>query len=383
MGAYHQMGHDSENLLSEPDLGRYQGAILSPVNYAKPDVIAQIRDHSSDKFEMIFDPQLYFPDSVRGELPKWSYFPADVDTADQTSSAWWSNIVKNLTDCVKKLQPHAICSPAVVPRTFSSEYYHLTREVAEDLAARLSKTKIAALQTVLVRLGDLTDQDKPPEIASIVTGASLDRVFLVFITEVEPRRELANTEDLKGAMRLIKHIEDAGIRVLVGFVSSDVILWKNAGATDCATGKFFNLRRFTPSRWDLPAEGGGQLAYWFEESLMAYLRESDLLRLQKANLLSKASTKNPYACQILELRDSDPDKPWLALSWRQYMYWFCDFEERFSAGDIPANRFLRNAEEIWQQLEENDILMEERQNDGGWLRAWRRAILELRKGEQP
>src|SRR5687768_15124772 len=35
MPAYQQMGHQSENLLFEPDLSAYAGAILSPVNYTE------------------------------------------------------------------------------------------------------------------------------------------------------------------------------------------------------------------------------------------------------------------------------------------------------------------------------------------------------------
>ncbi|MGD0009340.1 MAG: hypothetical protein ABSE93_12445 [Terriglobia bacterium] len=42
MAAYHQMGHDSENLLSEERLGAFAGAILSPVNYAEDRVASQI-----------------------------------------------------------------------------------------------------------------------------------------------------------------------------------------------------------------------------------------------------------------------------------------------------------------------------------------------------
>lgn len=42
MPAYHQMGHDSENLLWAPELGQYRGAILSPVNYDQAKVGAQI-----------------------------------------------------------------------------------------------------------------------------------------------------------------------------------------------------------------------------------------------------------------------------------------------------------------------------------------------------
>ena len=376
MSVYHQMGHDSQNLLSEDELKCYRGAVLSPVNYTEEKVKEQIRRHGSDKFEMIFDPQLYYPRSERGELPGWSYFPADVDTADQSSVAWWENLTGGIADCVRRLEPHAVCSPVGVPRTYSDEYYDLNREIASDLKDRLSEDGIDVLHNVLVRPGELAAADRPAEIASIVSRGTPDRVFLVLVSDVEPRRELDETEDLKGAMRLIRYLENSGVRVLVGFTSSDVLLWKVAGAEGCASGKFFNVRRFTPSRWEIPPEGGGQLPYWFEESVMAYLRESDLVRVQRTGLLSEASTRNPYGERILAQRDSDPDKPWLGLSWRQYMYWFGDFERRFQNRAIDGDTFLKNAENVWGELERRNVLMEERQNDGSWLRSWRRAVIE-------
>jgi hypothetical protein len=35
----------------------------------------------------------------------------------------------------------------------------------------------------------------------------------------------------------------------------------------------------------------------------------------------------------------------------------------------------------WRQLEENDVLMEERRNDGQWVRNWRQALSDFRKFE--
>lgn len=46
--------------------------------------------------------------------------------------------------------------------------------------------------------------------------------------------------------------------MLVGFASTDVVLWKAAGAKACATGKFANLRRFTTNRFNEPED-------WFAE----------------------------------------------------------------------------------------------------------------------
>ncbi len=376
MAVYHQMGHDSQNLLLEDNLKFYRGALLSPVNYKEEKVKAQIDQHGSDNFEMIFDPQLYYPLSERGELPQWLYFPADVDTADQSSLAWWKILLTDIVECVKRLKPHAICSPAVVPRIYSDDYYVLNREIADDLKDRLSKEGVDVLHSVLVSMREISEADRAAEIASIVTRGNADRLFLVFVSEVEPRRELHETEDLKGAMRMIRYLENSEARVLVGFTSSDVLLWKVAGATDCASGKFFNVRRFTPSRWSMPEEGGGQLPYWFEESVMSYIRESDLVRVRKAGLLSEASECNPYGEEILRQMDSEPEKAWLGLSWRQYMYWFGDFEKRFDEGSINTDVLLKNAEKVWSHLEEKNILMEERQNDGSWLRSWRRAVIE-------
>src|SRR6185295_8876506 len=96
-------------------------------------------------------------------------------------------------------------------------------------------------------------------IASIATQSECDEVYLVMAGDKVPRRELAEVEELKGALRLIAALRDAGMSVFVAFASSDVVLWKSAGAAHCGTGKFYNLRRFTRSRFDEPMEGGGQV----------------------------------------------------------------------------------------------------------------------------
>ncbi len=61
------MGHDSRNLLDEEHLSRYGGAILSPVNYVESSIRDQIM-RAPASFETIFDPQLYYPQTLRGEL---------------------------------------------------------------------------------------------------------------------------------------------------------------------------------------------------------------------------------------------------------------------------------------------------------------------------
>lgn len=379
MSVYHQLGHDSVNLLREPGLSVYAGAVLSPVNYREAQTANQIALCAEQPpLETILDPQLYVPTSQMGKLRTWHYFPSDVDTADTSSITWWNGVTGKLATVVKRLKPSGVCSPAVIPRVFSDDYYATVVDVANRFAERLDGTNTTLLQTVIVRLEELAEPARPMAIASVISRSVALRCFLVLSSSVVPRRELKDVDGLKGAMRLIALLEEAGLRVLVGFSAGDMLLWKAAGATDCASGKFFNLRRFTRARFEEPEGGGGQLPYWFEEGLVAFLREADLDRLYKQNRLSAASLDNPFGRQIIEQRVARPADAWLGLSWRQFLWWFGDAEARIRSGSLQPRTCLKEAEAAWLALSDENFLMEEPRNDGAWLRPWRRALSEFR-----
>lgn len=375
MPAYHQMGHDSRNLLDNGDLTSYAGAIVSPVNYDETETRAQIERLQSSTFEFVFDPQLYFPQTNRGCLRDWSYFPPDVDTADQSSATWWDTLVGRVLDCAGRLKPTSVCSPAIVPRVYSNDYFDLLTYVGSTLAN--SAGDFVPVQTLLVNLSELASRDRAFTIASILSRTKCKMIYLIFVTDLEPRRELADAAELTGGMLLISLLEQAGLQVLVGFSSTDMILWKAAGATACATGKFFNLRRFTKSRFEEPAGGGGQLPYWIEESLFAYLRETDVIRARENALISEASLRNPVSRPIFDAIDRG--EAWLALSWRFYMWWFADFEARMARGEVDPRHLLQQAESNWLLLQDRDVLFEEPRNTGSWVRPWRQALSDFTK----
>jgi hypothetical protein len=376
MAVFHQMGHHSNNLIDLPEMSAYAGAIFSPINCTESEATEQIGEVRGSKreFEIIFDPQLYVPSTGRGKLRKWTYFPKDVDTADPSLKAWWSDVNKKLAAVCQKMKVDAVCSPLIIPKVFDDKYYLNSVNVGTELQRLVREKRISVLQTVLVSLAELTAEKRVPEIASIVSKTDADRVYLVFVGSTFPRRELSDVEELLGAMRLIDAFERNDMRVLVGFCSSDVLLWKTAGASACATGKFFNLRRFTRQRFEEPSEGGGQLPYWFEENLLAFLRQGDLLRVRKCGLLSEASRRNPFGDEILsKLRIG----PWLAIGWRQFLYWFADVEGRLVRRETSAERLLKNADANWKKLDDEKIYMEERENDGVWIRSWLNTLREF------
>ena len=379
MPAFHQMGHDSENLLSVPGLERFAGAILSPVNYNQGKIASQIDwARTRNGFRTIFDPQLYVPTTSRGQIRDWPYFPNDVDTADLSSDVWWGRLVDGLVDVCQSLSLTDVCSPAVLPRTYADEYYDRLVGVGNLLHQRLRDSPVAAIQTAVVGLADLSALNRAMTIASILSRSKTGHIYLVFDSQTEPRRELAQGDEISGAMRLIDALVQANMTVTVGFSSSDLVLWKAAGATNCATGKFFNLRRFTKARFEEPTgQGGGQLPYWFEESVMSFLRQSDVQRIIPMQLPRLNGAENPFSVQILSQLTSEPERAWLALAWRQFMFWFADAEHRLDSGAVSAATLLRNADRNWGQLDDADFITEERRNDGGWIRPWRRAVSEF------
>ncbi len=384
MAVFHQMGYHSSNLVDLPQMSTYQGAIFSPIDCSKDEVAEQIRQVRDTRrgFEAILDPQLYAPATNRGKLKEWPYFPKDVDTADLASAEWWSNVNQNLAETCVATRVDAVCSPTVIPKFFNDKYYSSTVRIANELIQGLKNQRIRVLQTVLVSLAELAAENRALEVASIVSRTGADQVYLVFVGSTEPRRELSDVEELKGAMQLINALERNEIRVIVGFCSSDLLLWKAAGASSCASGKFFNLRRFTRQKYEEPrATGGGQLPYWFEEGLLAFLRQGDLIRVRKQELLSEASQRNPFGQEILNKLDearrkSSKPEPWLGISWRYFLYWFADVEGRLASGDVAARDLLKVADSNWSKLDKAKMLMEERQNDGTWVRSWLNAIHE-------
>ncbi len=141
MGTFIQMGHHSRNLLEEESLNFFKGAILSPVNEDKIHLEEQINEFQTNDFELIFDPQLYYPNSNRGQLSTWEYFPNDFDTADYSSKTWWNVLNENLFNVLDEIVPSAVCSPAFVPKNFTDSYYEMNNWIGEEFKGKIRRSR--------------------------------------------------------------------------------------------------------------------------------------------------------------------------------------------------------------------------------------------------
>src|ERR1039457_7041539 len=99
----------------------------------------------------------YYPRTERGVLREWTYFPADFDTADTGSQQWWNGICQRLRATCVRLAPSAACSPAIVPNTYSDDYYSALVQVGNGFTALLDGTGVEAVQTVVASYAELSN----------------------------------------------------------------------------------------------------------------------------------------------------------------------------------------------------------------------------------
>lgn len=379
MGAYHQMGHDSWNLVGEADLLNYKGLILSPVNDPPEQVkqrLSKIENNTRKGFEVIFDPQFYEPRSERGHLNSWAYFSSDVDTVNLTDLDWWEKRSEILTSVALDIGADAVCSPAILPRVYDANYYNWTVQCANTTARYATQAGLSVLLTAIVRLPELAKEGRPQEIGSILTATNVSRVYLVLSDDIAPRSQRTDVEGLAGAIKLIRLLEDAGTQVLVAFSGLDMLLWKAAGANSVATGKFFNLRRFVPGRFEDDApEGGRVVPYWTDSNLVTWLREDDVRLLGKKEIIDfVAAMANPYSKKILDILNAGSGEPWVGLGWRQYLHWFQTTEAAISRDLSYAKNVLKGADSLWGRVGDSGVYLYDRQNTGEWVRPWLNAL---------
>jgi hypothetical protein len=382
MPAFMQMGHDTENLVGEEGLD-FAGIVLSPLNRFPDEMQKNVQIfRSKGAYEIVLDSQLYFPKTEREKLIEYPYFPIDIDTVDLGADWWWKEINQKLSAYCQTLGIDAVTSPITCPRNIDDNFYATSVQVANDLLERIPGN-LLTYQTVLADQSLLTDQSALLRAASILSDTDCSAYYLVFLSDTQPRAELADSFELLGALRFIRELKNTDRKIVVAFCSSDMLLYKCAGADSCATGKFFNLRRFTRSRFDEPSGGGGQLAYWFEHGLMAFLRQADLLRIRSKSLnsvLDQEFSRNVWSEKIVRQFAENRTAAWLGLCWRQYLAWFSQTEAFLDQSTTPqdiVSRWLSSADANWKTVDGAKIYLEERRNNGEWIRAWQQALSDF------
>jgi hypothetical protein len=386
MSAYLQLGHDSISLVAAGELADFSGVVLSPVNSSPADLRRDVtRARDIDDMDVVLDPQLYFPAQERGHLAQYKYYPSDFETADRNSDAFWSALIEDVSLLAEQLGVNAVCSPVFVPKKYDNRYFERCMRNYELLRERLSG--IRPIMTVCVSFNEFGDANDAYNLSSRLTQVEPDEAYIILTADVKPRRELSDRESIVGMLAFLRSLEEAHCETLVSHCSSELILLKAAGVSNVASGKYFNLRRFTAGRFKEDEESGGKnMPYWFEEGLLAFLRQEDIIRIRRARLrgiLRQGESDNPYGRKIMDQVETSPASAWIGLGWRQYLTWFSRTEARLSGDDASkeVSKILVKAEQNWKALRSANVVMQESTNDGSWIEPWQRAFAEFRELE--
>lgn len=377
MAAYLQLGHDSWNLLDDEIIGPFAGVVLSPVNHGPAEVVDRLKPLISEDgaFESILDPQMYNPSANKGRLAEWKYYPDDFETADRSELAWWVERGKAVVSEAVELDVNSICTPAYMDRSYTDEYYKFIVEIGDQILPFANGKNIGTLLTIIVNLDDLAQPDRALQIASVVSGSECHRIYLMFLDERLPQKEpFRDAAELASAAHLVRMLSQH-FRVHVAFCAHDLVMWKWAGATDVSSGKFMNLRRFSPSRWQQEEVQGRVVPYW-SQNFLSLIRDQDVLRLNRDGFFDgQPFLDNPASLQILEILKEGQGRAWLALSWRQYLRWVIN-SERICEIPKEAESLLENCAQEWQKIHQKRIRFVDFNSDGTHVNIWISAINE-------
>jgi len=387
MAFYLQMGHDSKNLIGETDLEEMTGIVLSPVNETTTDLSTIIDMVSQEnEFRIIFDPQLYYPHSHKGKLGGHPYYPENFITNFGESTEWWTSMNASILEYALSLGVNTILSPLRSPREWNSSYLKTIIDTGNNLITQ-SEGKLSIIQTVLMNIDSISGADnenRRQEFASVLMHSEADEYALIFQIGGNPRHEIRIDSEIYGMMDFIRLLRNTGKKITVLYCHSFFPLLHLAGADNFTSGKFFNLRSFSPGRWDENDQaGGGQTAWWFEQGLLAFLREGDILKLISKghpNLIGNGFSNSSWSSKILPNIQSPERVPWVADSWRQWLSWFGKMEHHLSQEKQKSSYvwdLLNSASQNWNEITGHHVYMSDNINDGGWISAWRQALADF------
>ena len=121
------------------------------------------------------------------------------------------------------------------------------------------------------------------------------------------------------------------------------------------------------------------MPYFTDGSLVTWLREPDLKILEGKGVFDRATAApDQYSKTILEIVDSGEEKAWVAIGWRQYLAWFARVEAEISANQSVAKAILKHADALWSKVEQDEIYLYDRSNNGSWIRPWLNALSKIK-----
>jgi hypothetical protein len=244
----HQLGHQYQwNLQSHQNDHTGDGVIVGP-RYMDPDKLSGI-PYILRK-QSFFDPQFFLPNSARGKLQKYSFFP-DVLAGGFTTTEWSPVVSSECANGCVEFQRSMGFGSVVIPTRFyegmPSDYISKQEhQFVTPFLACIGDLKLEVPVYLQLILTDQMLKDKPyrEQILNWVTSfPEVSGVYLIYHVH-NRQKQIGDIDLLMSLMSFISALKAANMSVVVGYTNAESALLLCAGPDAVTMGSYENLRMF-------------------------------------------------------------------------------------------------------------------------------------------
>lgn len=250
MELYLQMGHGMQTVVKEIVKNKgYGTAIVSPMNILPTSIVGFSQSIKKLGGNILFDPQLYYPNKVQNKLCKYSYWPNDDLRELQRGKC--GRVISEISDINYEIGSDQMIIPSMTANDIDYDWNKLQLSYIREAnrhAPDLKKMHTVALTSEVLENENLVE--------SIVAYAEAWDVEGIYIVCEHPESYYLIERPLwvTNLMSLVAGLKRQNKKVTVGYASHQLLCLALAHCDAIASGNFLNLRWFKPEHFESDEE---------------------------------------------------------------------------------------------------------------------------------
>jgi hypothetical protein len=254
MKIYHQVGHNSNwNIESHGDDGAGDGLILSPRYMSRERIEALGIPLKNQSY---FDPQWFLPDTPRGKLEEYPFFPDVYCGGFDTKNYVGADANQCASDCLDFQRNNRFEGVIIPTRHYSGMLTTFmdmqTQQFINPFIQAIQQAKESGQllqEEVLLQLilneGMISDVSYCDDILDWITG--MDEITGVYlILEVDSTsKQIKNNDIIYHYLNFINMLKENELTVVVGYVNTESIVLSVANPDGITMGAYENMRKFS------------------------------------------------------------------------------------------------------------------------------------------
>ncbi|EGO6639881.1 hypothetical protein IV488_10870 [Enterococcus faecalis] len=240
MDFYIQMGHGMQGMCQELIKNWGDGTVIvSPVNIDPNKLESFCEKINNINGDVLFDPQMYFPEKYHKNLKKYDYWQYGMNNAKK--------LVEEIVSLNSNIRSKAIILPSYTTNKIDSTWLQVQEKIVDESLKHVNDYKL--LLTVSLDKDVMKDAGELEKIISLLEKLPVKGVYLV--CEHPDKLYLVDKPLwLLNLMNLVTAIKRLNKQVVVGYASHQMLCLSSAKCDAIASGNFLNVRWFQRERFE-------------------------------------------------------------------------------------------------------------------------------------